>query len=31
MERTAIAALFADQEALSGQTITVCGLSLIHI
>ena len=25
MERTAIAALFADQEALSGQTITVCG------
>ncbi len=25
MERTVIAALFADQEALSGQTITVCG------
>ena len=25
MERTVIAALFADQEALGGQTITVCG------
>ena len=25
MERTVIAALFADQKALSGQTITVCG------
>ena len=25
MERTTIAAIFADQEALGGQTVTVCG------
>lgn len=41
MDRTTIAAIFADQEALGGQTVTVCGwartirdmktLSLIHI
>ena len=24
MERTTIAAIFADQEALGGQTVTVC-------
>ena len=29
MDRTTIAAIFADQEALGGQTVTV--LSLIHI
>ena len=25
MERTTIAAIFADQESLGGQTVTVCG------
>ena len=25
MDRTTIAAIFADQEALGGQTVTVCG------